>query len=106
MEKMLLMLNDKLDRLHDRVDELYARMDSASHTIPWAQTTGNEIFTYLNCLPHPPEDILEWTRRGWDVWKVTLRDNPPSYEITRRLNRALIQPSFDCFSRKSELLTS
>ena len=98
LEQMVLMLNDKMDALHARVDEVYRQNDSAQNKIPWAEIGTHrtdpfpwaEIGTQLTD-PRPPSYIDEWTRRGWDVWRVTMPsepDAPPSYEITNRRRRA------------------
>lgn len=102
IEKMLLMLNDKIDRMHDRVDELYAHVNSARHTIPWAQTTERSVYQLLvGDVFERPEAISEWRRRGWDVWKVTVEGNSPTYDITRRLDSSMNGSYFQC-----ELLTA
>ena len=85
LEKMVLMLNDKIDALHARMDEVYGHVDSlykhinsARHTIPWETAPPFRG----GAQTEPPLYIDEWGRRGWDVWRVTLPDKAPSYEIT------------------------
>lgn len=106
LEKMVLMLNDKIDALHARVDEVHGYFDSARHAIPWA---GNGTMRHQD--PVPPEHIDEWTRRGWDVWRVTMPcepQDPPLYEITNRRMRAelpttaLTQSMLDRIKTKGE----
>ena len=96
LEKMVLMLNEKMDALHARMDEVYGHIDSlykhinsARHVIPWAEAT--------RCTKRePPLYIDEWGRRGWDVWRVTMPsepDCPPSYEIQNKNVRGSLATS-------------
>lgn len=91
LEKMLLMLNDKVDLLHDRVHELFTHVNSAKNTIPWTQFNHRAVIVYVTGLREPPEDIKEWTRRGWDVWKLTVEGScQVCYEITDRRYRWVV----------------
>lgn len=93
LEKMVLMLNDKIDALHARTDEVYRHIDSvyrhidsSRHVIPWADVSPQGIGT-ISMENKAPACIDEWVRRGWDVWRVTMPcepDSEPEYEITNR----------------------
>lgn len=93
MEKMLLMLNDKVDLLHGFVHELFTHVNSSKNTIPWTKINHrvHPTIVYVTGLCEPPEDIEEWTRRGWDVWKLTNEATCKAcYEITDRRFRHIM----------------
>lgn len=82
IEKMMLMLNEKIDALHDVVNDLYSFVNSARHDIPWA-TNRSPDSSFRDVKP---DNIQEWSRRGWDVWETlpNYPDMKPYYEITNR----------------------
>lgn len=93
LENMVLMLNDKVDKLSDEVRSLRRYLHSPESAIPWASNRvpdhtprhgGNTIYGHI---VDEPQCVAEWSRRGWDVWRVTVPafpDTPPYYTIVQK----------------------
>lgn len=85
LEKMMLMLNDKVDKLSCELGELGEFIKSQQPAIPWAEYSGTTIPLFSS--ETKPMFVSEWRRRGWDVWKVSCPDLPnipPHYSIRQR----------------------
>ncbi|KAK9816108.1 hypothetical protein WJX74_004045 [Apatococcus lobatus] len=86
LEKMVLMLNDKIDLLHDRIDGLDAYVRSEEPAIPWAHHPDG--YAIPTPVQHEPPPLLHvWEDRGWDVWRVTMPSEPsdvPHYKIVEK----------------------
>lgn len=107
LEKMVLMLNDKIDVLQDHIININSFVRSEQHAIPWNSLYFASSFGMYNAdptmanLPEPPQYLNEWDRRGWNIWKVTAPSHPevaPYYTIAKkgaRLPETAIYPSKD-----------
>lgn len=98
-EKMMLMLNEKIDALQDRVNE-FSFVNSERNAIPWAPALSPESTFHHE----KPNNIQEWTRKGWDVWEMLFPGNEPYYEIKTRDTRD-IRLGNAWFAASSTLLT-